>query len=100
MRTIKIRDLHTGKVLERHGSNAVEILESFEPLRDEDGEIVYDDNDDPVKGEKRFVMHGAEPRKWKEAHAAKVAEGAPENPAEGDDELTPPKKKGGRKRST
>jgi hypothetical protein len=97
MRVIKIRDLHTGKVLERHGANATEILESYEPVRDEDGEIVFDENGDPLKGEKRFVLHGAEPRKWKEARAAKVAEGEPESPAE-DEELTPRKGRG-RKRS-
>jgi hypothetical protein len=121
MRVFKIRDLHTGEVLERQGANALEILSAYEPEfeRDDDGNLILYSRDtsgndvpDPngmpravtdedgnvvLSPEKRFVTHGAEPRKWKEAHAAKVAEGAPESPAE-DEELAPRKGRG-RKRS-
>jgi hypothetical protein len=80
MQPIRIRDLETGELLVRHGATAEEILASHEPVRDEDGNIVLDENGEPEKGEKRFVRAGREPRDWVNPKgAADAAKQEPDN---------------------
>jgi hypothetical protein len=110
MKPIAIRDLETGKVLDRFGATAHELLMSREPEyeRDENGDLVLNEEGNPVailddEGQpiptstRRFCRVGAEPRAWKEAQAAKAP--APADETDPDNEVAAGRKRS-RKRGT